>query len=272
MLGASQVGLGDDLLEIDRRRRPAPLERAGSALSRRCPAFARLHRRQRRGAGPRDGVIGGRMEGRPLAPARVDRDRPAAVLAGVRRAGRWSTFLTLVIATIVHHRSWSSALLDVGPIELIDVGDQPARGAAASRCRSSTCRPGIVLGEVGVVEAISRSFRLVRLRKRLASSSPCSASCAQFMVGVRPRRPASTSSSALVGGPDGLELVPAAARGPGHGRDPVVRARHARVPRRGDRRVARGARVRVADALHARPRGRARRTPGRRAPTVGRRG
>lgn len=126
-------------------------------------------------------VIGARMEGRPL-------DLPESVAIARRRFWRMFaaqfviTFLTLVVATITTIVV-DVALLEVGPIELIDVGISLIVGVAVV-WPFVYVPAGLVLGEVGLAQAISRSIRLVRQRRSLAVVLALFASAPQILVGV----------------------------------------------------------------------------------------
>ena len=136
------------------------------------------------------------MEGRPLT-------LPQSVAVARRRFWRMLaaqavvTILTLVIATIVT-LVVDVALLEVGPIELDRRRDQPVRGRRrrlAVRVRAG----GLVLGEVGVIEAISRSIRLVRLRPRLAVVLALFGSAPQILIGIGLGRRSTSSSGSPAG-------------------------------------------------------------------------
>ena len=126
-------------------------------------------------------VTGARMEGRPLA-------LPQSVAIARRRfwrvfAAQFAiTFLTLVIATILTIVV-DVALLEVGPIELIDVGISLVVGLLVT-WPFVYVPSALVLGEVGVADAISRSIRLARLRGQLALVLALFASAPQILVGV----------------------------------------------------------------------------------------
>ena len=112
---------------------------------------------------------------------------------------------------------------------------------------------GIVLGEVGMFDAIARSWRLVRLRKRLAVVVTLFSVLGQFIVLFGLSAGIDIVARVLIGAGRRRGL-PAAAGGADRG-SARVRARHPDLPRRGDRRSAGRPRVRRADALHAGPPG-----------------
>jgi hypothetical protein len=121
-------------------------------------------------------VIGGRVEGRPLplpASIAVARKRFWAILGAQILVG----ILSGLASTVVQ----SFAVLVVGPVE-------PVLFAMSLFVSVLVSLPfvyvaaGIVLGEVGVVEAIGRSVRLVMLRKRLAVVVALFSLLGQFIV------------------------------------------------------------------------------------------
>ena len=151
-------------------------------------------------------VVGGRMEGRPLTLAQ-------SVSVARRRFWRMLTaqavisILTLVIATIVT-LVVDVALLEVGPIELIDVGISLFAGVVVAY-PFVYVPAALVLGEVGVPEAISRSIRLVRLRPRLAVVLALFGAAPQLLIGIG----LGTAIDILIrvaGGVDALPTFPAA--------------------------------------------------------------
>ena len=151
-------------------------------------------------------VVGGRMEGRALG-------LPASIAIARKRFWRMFlaqavvTILTLIVATIVT-LIVDFGLLDVGPVELIDVGISLLVGLVVA-LPFAYVPAGLVLGEVGLVEAISRSIRLVRLRGALAVVLALFGSAPQILIGLG----LGTSLDLLVrvaGGPDGLETFPLA--------------------------------------------------------------
>jgi hypothetical protein len=151
-------------------------------------------------------VVGGRMEGRPLR-------LPESVSIARKRFWRMFlaqavvTILTLIVATIVT-LVVDFGLLDVGPVELIDVGISLLVGLVVA-LPFVYVPAGLVLGEVGLGEAISRSFRLVRLRGALAIVLALFASAPQILIGIG----IGTGLDLLVrvaGGPDGLASFPLA--------------------------------------------------------------
>jgi hypothetical protein len=147
-------------------------------------------------------VVGGRMEGRPLT-------LPQSVSVARRRFWRMLgaqaaiTILTLVIATIVT-LVVDVALLEVGPIELIDVGISLFAGVVVVY-PFVYVPAGLVLGEVGVIEAISRSIRLVRLRPRLAVVLALFGSAPQILIGIG----LGTAIDILIRVAGGVEALPA---------------------------------------------------------------
>lgn len=151
-------------------------------------------------------VTAARMEGRPLA-------LPQSVAIARRRfwkmfAAQFAiTFLTLVSATIVTIVV-DVALLSVGPIELIDVGISLIVGLLVA-WPFVYVPAGLVLGEVGVAEAISRSIRLARLRGSLAFVLALFASAPQVLVGVGLGTGLDIAIR-LAGGPEGLDSFPLA--------------------------------------------------------------
>ncbi len=151
-------------------------------------------------------VVGGRMEGRPLA-------LPQSIAIARKRFWRMFlaqavvTILTLIFATIVT-LVVDFGLLDVGPVELIDVGISLLVGLVVA-LPFVYVPAGLVLGEVGLGEAISRSFRLVRLRGTLAVVLALFASAPQILIGIG----IGTGLDLLVrvaGGPDALATFPLA--------------------------------------------------------------
>ena len=149
-------------------------------------------------------VTGARMEGRPLG-------LPQSVAIARRRfwrvfAAQFAiTFLTLIIATIVTIVV-DVALLAVGPIELIDVGISLVVGLLVA-WPFVYVPSALVLGEVGVVDAISRSIRLARLRGSLALVLALFASAPQILVGVGLGTGLDIAIR-LAGGPDALGSFP----------------------------------------------------------------
>ena len=201
MLGM-QVALGNPLLEADPFPTPTPLDPwiALAAL----PAIlgylvASIESRTLATA-----VTAGRMEGRPLA-------LPQSIAIARRRfwkmfaAQSAITLLTLVSATIVT-LIVDVALLSVGPIELIDVGISLIVGLLVA-WPFVYVPAGLVLGEVGVTEAISRSIRLARQRGSLALVLALFASAPQILVGVGLGTGLDIAIR-LAGGPEGLDSFP----------------------------------------------------------------
>jgi hypothetical protein len=107
-------------------------------------------------------VIGGRAEGRPL--------RLASSIAVVRRRFWRVLGAQVVIGILVSVASFiASALVmaAVGPVPALDYGIELAVGLVVG-APFVYVTAGIVLGEVGVSEAIARSLRMVAARKMLA--------------------------------------------------------------------------------------------------------
>jgi hypothetical protein len=150
-------------------------------------------------------VVAGRVEDRPLA-------LPESISIARRRF--WRMFgvqlvvgvLVLVIATIVT-LVVDVALLEVGPIELIDVGISLVAGVALAY-PFVYAPAGVVLGEVGVVEALARSVRLVRLRPRLAVVLTLFGAAPQLLIAIG-FGAAIDILIRLAGGVDALERFPA---------------------------------------------------------------
>jgi hypothetical protein len=199
MLGM-QVALGNALLEVDVA--PTPLDPwiALAAL----PAILGYLVASVESRTLATAVTAARMEGRPIA-------LPESV--GIARRRFWRmfaaqfvvTFLTLVIATVLTVVV-DVALLEVGPIGLIDVGISLVVGVAVA-WPFVYVPAGLVLGEVGVAEAISRSIRLARLRGRLALVLALFASAPQILVGVG----IGTGLDIVIrlaGGPEALDTFP----------------------------------------------------------------
>jgi len=107
-------------------------------------------------------VIGGRVEGRPL--------RLRASIA-VARKSFWRIIAVQILLGLMSGMASLIAqfglLLTLGPVAFINTGVSLLVSLAIS-APFVYVPAGIVMGEVGVIEAISRSFLLVRLRKRLA--------------------------------------------------------------------------------------------------------
>jgi hypothetical protein len=107
-------------------------------------------------------VIGGRVEGRPLRlreSISVSRHRFWHVLAGQLLVGALAGTVSFVVQFAV--------LVALGQAEVLTTGFSLLISLIVG-VPFAYVPAGIVLGEVPVVEAISRSFRLIRLRKRLA--------------------------------------------------------------------------------------------------------
>lgn len=121
-------------------------------------------------------VIGGRVEGRPLRlreSISVSRHRFWHVLAGQLLVG--------AIAGTVSFLVQFAVLLALGQAEAVTTGLSLVISLVVG-VPFVYVPAGIVLGEVGVVEAISRSFRLVRLRRRLAVVITLFSVLSQFIV------------------------------------------------------------------------------------------
>jgi hypothetical protein len=121
-------------------------------------------------------VIGGRVDGRPL------RLRESISLA---RARFWTMlgamFLVGVIASIATFAAQVVVLLVAGDAGELSFGVSLVVAVLVG-APLVYVPAGIVLGEVGAVEAISRSIRLVRLRKRLAVVVTLFGVLSQFIV------------------------------------------------------------------------------------------
>lgn len=149
-------------------------------------------------------VVAGRLEGRPLGLAQS---------VAIARKRFWRMFLvqlavgllTLIIATIVTVVV-DVALFEVGPIELIDIGISLVAGVVIA-IPFVYAPAGIVLGEVGVMEALGRSIRLVRLRPRLGLVLALFAAAPQLLVGIG-LGAALDILIRLAGGVDALERFP----------------------------------------------------------------
>ena len=121
-------------------------------------------------------VIGGRVEGRPL--------RLRASIA-IARKTFWQIlgvqillgFLSGIASLIAQF----TLLVALGPVAFINTGVSLLLSLAIS-APFVYVPAGIVLGEVGALEAISRSFRLVWLRKRLALVVTMFGVLGQFIV------------------------------------------------------------------------------------------
>ena len=202
MLGI-QVALGNPLLEVDAPK-STPLDPwiALAAL----PAILGYLVASVESRTLATAVTAARMEGRPLA-------LPQSVAIARRRfwkmfvAQSVVTVLTLVIATIATIVV-DVALLEVGPIGLIDVGISLVVGVVVA-WPFVYVPAGLVLGEVGVADAISRSFRLARLRGSLALVLALFASAPQILVGVGLGTGLDIAIR-LAGGPEALDSFPLA--------------------------------------------------------------
>jgi hypothetical protein len=121
-------------------------------------------------------VIGGRVEGRPLRlreSISVSRHRFWHVLAGQLLVGVLAGTVSFVVQFAV--------LVALGQAEVLTTGFSLLISLIVG-VPFAYVPSGIVLGEVPVVEAISRSFRLIRLRKRLAIVITLFAVVSQFIV------------------------------------------------------------------------------------------
>ncbi len=107
-------------------------------------------------------VIGGRAEGRPL--------RLRESIAIVRRRF-WRVLGAEIVIGVVAYLATLlvsfGVILTIGPVAALDYGIQVLVGLVVG-APFVYVTAGIVLGEVGVVESIRRSFGLVRARKGLA--------------------------------------------------------------------------------------------------------
>lgn len=121
-------------------------------------------------------VIGGRAEGRPLR-------LPQSITIARRRFWRvlGGTIVTGIATSVVSFaaNAVSDALL--GPVEAVDFGISLIVGLVVG-APFVYVTAGIVIGEVGVFDAIRRSFRLVRARKQLAVVVTLFGVLSQFIV------------------------------------------------------------------------------------------
>jgi hypothetical protein len=121
-------------------------------------------------------VIGGRVEGRPLALTQsiaIARTRFWPILGAQVLVG--------ILASVASGAAQAVALAIIGPVE-------PVLFAISLLVTVLVSAPfvyvaaGIILGEVGAIEAIGRSVRLVVLRKRLAVVVALFSILGQFIV------------------------------------------------------------------------------------------
>jgi hypothetical protein len=121
-------------------------------------------------------VIGGRAEGRPL--------RLAESIA-ISRRRFWRVLGAQIIVGLVGSLAAGAAVLAVdavlGQHELVDAGAQLFVGFLLG-WPFVYVTAGIVLGEVSILDAITRSFRLVRARKRLGFVVALFGVASQFIV------------------------------------------------------------------------------------------
>jgi hypothetical protein len=121
-------------------------------------------------------VIGGRVEGRPL------RLRESIAVARVRF---WTmlgaTFLVGVVASLASFMAQAVVLLVAGNGDELSFGVSLVVSVIVG-APFVYVPAGIILGEVGAMEAIGRSIRLVRLRKRLAVVVTLFGVLSQFIV------------------------------------------------------------------------------------------
>lgn len=121
-------------------------------------------------------VIGGRAEGRPL--------RLRESIAVVRRRF-WRVMGARILVGVVSTLATSVAGLVfdalIGPVDAVDFGVTLVVGLVVG-APFVYVTAGIILGEVGVVDAIGRSIRLVRARKRLAVVVALFGVLSQFIV------------------------------------------------------------------------------------------
>jgi hypothetical protein len=121
-------------------------------------------------------VIGGRVEGRPLRlreSIAVSRRRFWRVLGVQLAFGLLSTAASLAVGVVL--------FLVMGPVLFINDGISLLIALAVG-IPFVYAPAGIVLGEVGMADAVARSFRLVRARKRLAVVIALFAVFGQFIV------------------------------------------------------------------------------------------
>jgi hypothetical protein len=121
-------------------------------------------------------VIGGRLEGRPL--------RLRESIAIARRRFRRVLGATVVVGVITGVIGFAIQVplgLALGNVEAINYGLSLVVGTVVG-APFAYVAAGIVLGEVGVFESITRSFRLARTRKRLALVVALFSILSQFIV------------------------------------------------------------------------------------------
>jgi hypothetical protein len=121
-------------------------------------------------------VIGGRAEDRPLRlreSIAVVRRRFWRVLGARILVGIVTSIATFIASSVVDAR--------IGPVESVDFGVSLVVGLIAG-APFVYVTAGIVIGEVGVFDAIGRSFRLVRARLRLAVVVTLFGVLSQFIV------------------------------------------------------------------------------------------
>lgn len=121
-------------------------------------------------------VIGGRAEGRPLRLSQsiaVTRRRFWRVLGAEIIVGVVTSIASFIVSTLVDGL--------VGPVDAVDFGVSLVVGLIAG-APFVYVTAGIVIGEVGVMTAIGRSFGLVRARVRLAIVVTLFGVLSQFIV------------------------------------------------------------------------------------------
>lgn len=121
-------------------------------------------------------VIGGRAEGRPLRlreSIAVVRRRFWRVLGAQVLVGTLTSIATLVASSVADRV--------IGPVEAVDFGISLVVGLIAG-APFVYVTAGIVIGEVGVFDAVRRSIRLVRARPRLALVVMLFGVLSQFIV------------------------------------------------------------------------------------------
>ena len=172
------LAMGQDLTSAADRYAGPPPAWLGWLFLAFVPAIAGLVAAGAEASGLATAVIGGRVEGRPLTireAIAIARRRFWSIL-GPRLlvnfvSGVFSTIVTLILALIVGFVAGD--LIGTGTSLLISlIVSAPFVYVPA----------GVVLGEVGAGEAISRSFKLVMLRKRLAIVVTLFGVFSQFIV------------------------------------------------------------------------------------------
>jgi hypothetical protein len=121
-------------------------------------------------------VLGGRVEGRPLRlpeSISVARDRFWRILGAQLLVG--------VVVSMVSGIAQVGVLLVLGPVQVLSSGISLLVSLAVG-IPFVYVAAGIVLGEVGVGEAFTRSFRLVGLRRKLAVVVALFGVLSQFIV------------------------------------------------------------------------------------------